>query len=93
MRWSNCTVSVFSKKLRHSGMSKNSRDDVRHQSAVDQRPGVVDVAGAQAGDQRAEIDLRKHQNKQTDGAQRECAPGAGAESWSSSRCAVHRIAM
>ena len=25
MRWSNCTVSVFSKKLRHSGVSKNKR--------------------------------------------------------------------
>ena len=32
MRWSNWTVSVFSKKLRQSGVSKNSRDRFRHEA-------------------------------------------------------------
>jgi hypothetical protein len=37
---------------------------VRHEGPVDQRPGVVDETGAQARDQRAEIDLREHEREQ-----------------------------
>ena len=37
---------------------------VRHEPAIDQRPGVVDVAGAQSGDERAEINLPEHQDEQ-----------------------------
>ena len=65
---------------------------IRHEGAVDQRPGVVDVAGAQAGDQRAEIDLRQAPEREVRSRRREFAPGAGVGGCSSSRCAVHRIA-
>ena len=41
---------------------------VRHQRAVDQRPGVVGVAGAQSGHQRAEIDLRQHEHQKRERA-------------------------
>ena len=40
---------------------------LRRETAVDQRPGVVHIAGAQSGDEGAEIDFRQHQNEETDG--------------------------
>ena len=41
---------------------------VRQEFPVDQRPGVVDQAGAQAGDQGAQIDLHQHQHHEPDRA-------------------------
>ena len=64
MRCSNCTVSVLSNRLRHHGASKNSRAADGMNAAVDIRPGVVDLAGAQARDQRAEIKLHEGQRHQ-----------------------------
>jgi hypothetical protein len=60
-------VSVFSKKLRQSGALKQARG-VRHQAPVDQRPGVVDEPGAQAGNKRAEVDLDNDEDEN-----RQCA--------------------
>ncbi len=37
---------------------------IGHEAAVDQRPSVVDEAGAQARDQRAQIDLQQGENEQ-----------------------------
>ncbi len=36
---------------------------IRQQRPVDQRPGIVDAAGAQPGDQRAEIDLSENKEQ------------------------------
>ena len=48
---------------------------VRDESAVDQRPGVVDQPGIEPGDQRAEIDLHEHQHDQQ--RQRRCGCARG----------------
>ena len=47
---------------------------VWNERAVDQRPGIVDVAGAQSGNQRAEIDLHQHEHHKTDGAGSDARP-------------------
>src|SRR6202044_2210515 len=39
-----------------------------NERTVDQRPGIVDQAGAQTRHQCAKIDLRKHENEQSDGS-------------------------
>ncbi len=59
MRCSNCTVSTLSNILRHHGVSNHSRSADGNERAVDLRPGVVGAPGAQARDQRAEIDLHE----------------------------------
>ena len=64
MRCSNCTVSAFSNRLRHHGVSNHSRALDGNEAAVDRGPGVVDEAGAQARDQRAEIELHEGQHHQ-----------------------------
>ena len=64
MRCSNCTVSALSNRLRHHGVSNNSRAADGNQRAVDLGPGVVDLARAQARDQRAEIKLHEGQHHQ-----------------------------
>src|SRR5580700_1203832 len=48
----------------------------RHKGAIDERPGVVDVTGAQPGDDRAEINLSQHQGKKTD-----CAGADARRRW------------
>src|SRR5580692_4567162 len=51
----------------------------RYQRAVNQRPGVVGVAGAQPRDQSTKVDLRQHENKKTQ--RRRSGGGAGGKCW------------
>ena len=80
--------------LEHVAPRRRDEEQARavgHQAAVDQRPGVVDEAGAQAGDQRAEIDLNDHETEQHQRARADAA-GAATGARGSSSCAVHSMA-
>ena len=62
--------------LEHVAPRRRQEEQARavgHQAAVDQRPGIVDQAGAQAGDQRAEIDLHDHETEQHQRARADAA--------------------
>ena len=59
-RWMNCTVRLFSNRLRQNGSSVGQA--ARDERAVHQRPGVVAEAGIEAGDEGAGRDLEEDQD-------------------------------